>query len=412
MYCVLMGDIVDSKEIIGKDKEKISKEISLMLERINFEYKKDIQIDFSSSRGDFFEGVLYSAYKAVEIANDIIQTLLPNEIRVSIALGELDIINDTRNANHADGDAFHIADRVLREMKNQKSNGWLHLSVNIERHDKHVQNIIDSYLLLLETMTDSWTDKQRECALYMSHYKNQQNVVANKLNITEAAVSKHLKAANYVVYKKAFENLGKYLKSIDEGKQKEDLSESNNVASWINLGRDAEMHGKYICAIDYYEKGLEIAKKEFGEKHSLLCELLNNIGINYLSLLNFDKAKDIFEHSYGLAKESNNILNEMESLNLFAELYLKSGELEKAFEYCKEALNISEKALGKGHISTAELYNNMGIIYDELEVYETALAYYIKALSVYEKVFGKNNFRTMKLNENIKVIRNKLEGGK
>ena len=354
MYCVLMGDIVSSKEITGEQKVELTNRIRLMLEYINFKYEKDVCVNFTSSRGDFFEGVVYAVDKAVEIARDIVETLLPTEIRISIVLGDLDTINDTYNANLADGEAFHIADKILTKMKTEKSEGWLHLSINIEKYDERVQPLIDSTLSLLDVLSGGWTEKQRECVFLMSHNDNQQKVVAEKLGITSPAVSLHLKAANYVVYKNAFENLGKYLKSILDKKYIE-----KNFVYWMNLGRGAEDISANREALVYYVKALELAEKEFGKESSLLIEILNSIGNVYINLLDFDNAKKYIEQSSVLAKNSNNALNEAKVLELLGKLYMNKDNEKKALVYYIHASEIYEKVYGKEHLKTVDVYRKI-----------------------------------------------------
>ena len=81
-------------------------------------------------------------------------------------------------------------------------------------------------------------------------------------------------------------------------------------------------------------------------------------------------------------------LDTADSYNNIGIVYNELSEYEKALEYHFKALKIREKILGTEHPDTAMSYNNIGSVYFCLCEYEKALEYFFKALKIREKILG------------------------
>ena len=57
-------------------------------------------------------------------------------------------------------------------------------------------------------------------------------------------------------------------------------------------------------------------------------------------------------------------------------------------EYFQKALSTREKVFGKEHLTTANSYHNIGIVYEYMDNYKMALKFFIKALEIQEKMLG------------------------
>ena len=123
MYCVIVGDIIDSKKIdLDTLKEKKAR-MEQILELVNEKYYKIIMADFGIVRGDAFEGVLYSQVEAVDIIQDLIRKFLEEvgvSLRISCVTDELTI--DEFDRNKSDGPAFHKA--IEKKKKKKKRDPW------------------------------------------------------------------------------------------------------------------------------------------------------------------------------------------------------------------------------------------------------------------------------------------------
>ena len=72
-------------------------------------------------------------------------------------------------------------------------------------------------------------------------------------------------------------------------------------------------------------------------------------------------------------------------------VYDDLGEYDKALDYYKQALSIREELIGKEHPDTATSYNNIGGVYADLGDYDKALEFHKQALDIRKKVLEKNH---------------------
>ena len=99
----------------------------------------------------------------------------------------------------------------------------------------------------------------------------------------------------------------------------------------------------------------------------------------------------MFSQTYLMMAQSSgkdNSLDVATSCNNIGLVYDNLCIYDKSLDYNFKALAVREKVLGLEHPSTAMSYNNIGVVYHALGDYDKSLEYHFKALSVFEKVFG------------------------
>jgi len=201
----------------------------------------------------------------------------------------------------------------------------------------------------------------------------------------------------------------------------------NNLAE---LYRIQEINNDMIEIL--FLKSLEINIKIYEENNSLIAGNCNNLGLYYISQGYYEKA---LKFLLSALKIYNNILDKKDlklvrlynnisecyrlmnnnreasffsliSLNIliqnfeithpdFANLYNTSGlinislgDYTKAEEYFYKSLNINKYNWGNNHITTAQSYFNLGILF-RITKNEKALENYYKSLVIRERIFGK-----------------------
>ncbi|MCK4765878.1 MAG: tetratricopeptide repeat protein, partial [Candidatus Aminicenantes bacterium] len=119
----------------------------------------------------------------------------------------------------------------------------------------------------------------------------------------------------------------------------------------------------------------------------------NEIGLAYLTLAEYQKAKDCFEKAlasdmktYG--KEHPHVATRWNNLG---RAWAKLGKYEKAIEYFEKALQSDLKTYGKEHPDVARDWNNLGFAWAKLGKYEKAIEYYEKAMASDMKTYGKDH---------------------
>ncbi|MEW6744086.1 MAG: tetratricopeptide repeat protein [Planctomycetota bacterium] len=161
------------------------------------------------------------------------------------------------------------------------------------------------------------------------------------------------------------------------------------VADWIlvgallnNLGLCYVSLGQYEKAIDYLEKALEI-RERVGDPHDIASSL-SNLGICYESLSQYEQSVAYHEKALEFRERLGNPQDVASSLNELGICYGSLGQYEQSVAYHEKALEINER-LGNPQ-AIANSLNNLGICYDFLGEYEKAIDYYEKAIEIRERV--------------------------
>jgi len=213
MYCVIAGDVIQSRKLTPALRAQAARQIEALWVRLNADYAAQLLADFGAVRGDAFEGVLHSPQAAVQIVREIVEAFdemeratpgLRLRARICCAVGALSVVS--RERNETDGPAFHAAEQKMNEMKAQKSTHWLQVAFAA---DTPTQPLLDGISALLSALTARWTRRQREAVCWMQRLNNQKEVSA-AMGITPTAVSAHLKAADFRAYRRAWASLEEY----------------------------------------------------------------------------------------------------------------------------------------------------------------------------------------------------------
>ncbi|MFC2146756.1 tetratricopeptide repeat protein [Acidobacteriota bacterium] len=147
--------------------------------------------------------------------------------------------------------------------------------------------------------------------------------------------------------------------------------------------------GDYYKAIDYYEKALIILKEIYGEKHTSVATVLNNLGEERRTLGEPSKAIDYYEQALTIWKKfyGETHTNVATVLNNLGEARRALGEPGKAIDCYEQALTIWKKFYGETHPQVATGMNNMGLALYALGDYIKAIDYYEQALTILKEVY-------------------------
>lgn len=373
MYCVIVGDIIDSRQLDFDERQRTTETIEKIFMDINYEYRENILSDFGLVRGDSFEGVLFSQYRSLKIIRDIIRQVYEKagqKLRVCAAIDELSVVSSDRNK--ADGPAFHVAVEELERLKGKKSTHWL--QVALKTKDDMAQPLIDTTLELLSCLTEEWTDKQRELVWSLPDYSGQQKLLSKAKDTKTSIVNKQLKAANYQAYSAAWEALESYLSRVEETKKATYTDYYSVAARKYDADRDQE-------AIPLFEKALELAKEEFGEESPNLLPIYLCLANACLEVCQSDK--DRLPQAEAYIREARVCLHgETQTeeyarvLSLKGKYHLALCEWEAAIDDFRDAFWAGEKVLPAEHRFLYACHGNMGIAYQKLGNYEEALMHY------------------------------------
>lgn len=185
-----------------------------------------------------------------------------------------------------------------------------------------------------------------------------------------------------------YSKIVKYYESIDSPTI-EDIQKLLDL--YVALGAAVEELGMKNMAMNYYMRGMEIAEKYncFQQK----AMLLNNIGVIYFGVGDYDRAYDYFEKSsqINLQNSDKKVKNRELFINYnnISEVFLKKDDYEKAMDYSLKALQFLDEK------EDASLYymmhSNIGMIYGKRNNYAMSISYLQNAI-LHQKKINLNSY--------------------
>ena len=329
MYCVILGDMINSREMRPGERDIAGAVTRRAFDQINAEYRTYLLSGFEMASGDSFEAVLLARYKAPGIIRRLIKELYSvSRLRISVGLGDLYTLgDDNQRVNTMDGPAFHIAADAMAVLKKNAGGHWLQLSIQTARD---AQPLVQSTISLLTALTARWTDRQRKAVWDMERIGGSINELAMNWGVTPNAVRKHLKAADYEVYRAAWNALREYLANMDINRTAApekalDYTDYYNIAC-----RDMDA-GDPVSAEKSASGALEAACRKFGENDEKLAPVLNKLGEALLAARRYREAADVLERSLSVQRglppgRDNGLL----ALALLGEAQYRMGLLNEA----------------------------------------------------------------------------------
>ena len=361
MYCVIVGDIVNSRELAPDIREKVTRAAKDIFDRINTDHIGSLMTTFGMVRGDSFEGVMLTQHYAPQIVQDIIKAFYRVEkttVRISVVLGQLTVTGSDRN--DTDGPAFHKALDDLAKIKERKSTHWLQVSFDI---GPLAQGLIDSQLALLTALTKGWTDKQREIVWAMDAHGEQQKTVGKLLNIPPSVVSKQLKAANYEAYRLAWSGLTDYLVNIDEYAAEDRPVIEKSYVPVFNIALRKMQQRQFEEALALLHRSLDLAKRDLPENDPLLAPIYNALAEAYTNTRKYHEAETAIQESMRLQK------NMPRARLQYAETVLEKGKIDHqrgsfaaAQKNYKKALGIARDILDANHPFFECIYTALSLL--------------------------------------------------
>jgi len=174
------------------------------------------------------------------------------------------------------------------------------------------------------------------------------------------------------------------LEAIDLAVRYKDYENLAKAHSFVGVAY--RVLGDFSKSIDYYYKGLEIAKQ---------YSIIEQEGFAYLNLASLH----IYQEHYAIAKENIKkaevIANRINNKEMLAYVYVYYGSALQFEEYYNDALEFYQKALAirieSNHIfGQGACYKHIGDIYFETEQYDKAIENYNKSLEKFKNLIDKN----------------------
>jgi hypothetical protein len=217
-YIAIIGDIVESKKIVGRNEVQYT--LKSILNLINEKYMDDIASKFMITLGDEFQGLLKCGKNVMNIISDIEIAMLPVRLRFGVGIGMIDTEINPDIPLGADGPAYHNARKMIDELKKkEKQYKESHSNIMIAADwDEHIAILLNSILSLCSTVKSKWSKRQTEIINCYLNSDNNQYKTAEKLSITQSSVNKALDNSSYYSYRKALDTVNLALSEIEARK--------------------------------------------------------------------------------------------------------------------------------------------------------------------------------------------------
>jgi CHAT domain-containing protein/uncharacterized protein HemY len=133
--------------------------------------------------------------------------------------------------------------------------------------------------------------------------------------------------------------------------------------------------------------------------------IATNFGSLYLNQGRFDLGIEELEKALKLFETENKSgsLEAAEALSYLGNTYRSAGKYQQADEQLQMALTIRTEKLSETHELIAASYNDLGLVYTQLDV-NKAFNYYEKSLAIYEKLHGTDHPKLAIANTNLGVL--------
>jgi len=176
-------------------------------------------------------------------------------------------------------------------------------------------------------------------------------------------------------------------KTFEYSNQALQLSEKENykkgkAQSLNNIGVGYYFLGDYDTALDYFLRSLFL-REEIGDKKDIVSSY-NNIGIIYDDLANNENALEFYQKALQLYEELDDHKGIADALNNIGVSNKRLSRFNKSLECFLRALKIYEEINDKNGISSS--LGNIGIIYNDLSYYDKSLEYHLASLKTNEEL--------------------------
>jgi len=196
---LLLGDVVASRKL--DHREDFQKKLNQICFEVNQRYKNDLYANMKIIKGADEIGCVFKSVKnTYEMLDFIWNEIQPQKMRFVLVRGLIDTAVSTKDVTQMDGPAFHRASNMMVSLK--KSGLLFEMSVGDDLTDTALVGQVN----LITMIKNSWSSRRREIVRIYDEEGNQE-IVADKMGISQQAVSKNLKESMWNKIKPLEENL-------------------------------------------------------------------------------------------------------------------------------------------------------------------------------------------------------------
>ncbi len=185
----LIADVKGSRQI--ENWPEVFDILKKTLRNANKRFADQILVKFAPTVGDEFQGALKSPEKAFDVYT-FIKASLPVPIYCGLGIGEVEVTAE--GSAGLRGTAFYRARSALEVCKKKSGS----MRIKTANEETQADQLVNVLLLLMETIENSWTKRQREILSYFRlHPEFTRESLGRQFGITQPTVSEIFKIAHY-----------------------------------------------------------------------------------------------------------------------------------------------------------------------------------------------------------------------
>jgi eukaryotic-like serine/threonine-protein kinase len=159
----------------------------------------------------------------------------------------------------------------------------------------------------------------------------------------------------------------------------------NSLASTMQEGK-----GDYQGALPLAQEALDIRRSVLGNRHRDVAQGLNDLGMVYYRLQQYDRAEPLLRQALQLNREllGSDHLEVSAVLNNLALLLRQKGEDAQAADLFRQALTISRKRLGSRHREVSFKLDSLGAVLCKIGQYDEGEKSLRESADIQREIFG------------------------
>lgn len=191
-YIVLIGDLVGSKDLNNREREKCQSILKETLEKINNEDSSSIRSPLTITLGDEFQAVYDDISTVLADSWSVLAALHPVGVRFSMGIGRIYTPINSEQALGMDGPAFHVAREGMNQLKSSGRIYNVEIGSLSDRPEEIVSlvDLVNHTLHFLSNELKQWK-KTRFQILVMLQEGLSVKKIAEEIGISESAVYKN-----------------------------------------------------------------------------------------------------------------------------------------------------------------------------------------------------------------------------
>ena len=163
------------------------------------------------------------------------------------------------------------------------------------------------------------------------------------------------------------------------------LGEKNKMAAaFSRMAQNYIALGKDTLALEKYQKAVNIhrAMGNVGDE----ARTIFNMGIIYFGWADYSKSTENYRKAYKLFQKEKDSFLMAYTLNSIGVNQMYRSDYPAALKNYLTAARVYESMGSENTVIYADILNNLGILYKDMEKWDESLSYYNKALEVYKRM--------------------------